>query len=117
MTGGYKVNPRWEFSARLSYLAGRPYTPFDLEQSAAQRRGIYDLSRVNATRLPDYVRVDLRADRTFTVAGKPVLVFVGAQNITHRQNVAGYTWNRGLNTADVNKQLGIFPILGLDWCF
>ena len=111
------MNPRWEFSGRLSYLAGRPYTPFDLDQSAAQRRAIYDLSRVNAAQLPDYVRVDLRADRTFTVAGKPVLIFVGAQNITNRHNVAGYTWNRGLNAADVNKQLGIFPVLGLDWRF
>jgi hypothetical protein len=35
----------------------------------------------------------------------------------YRQNVAGYTWNRGLNTAEVNQQLGIFPFLGLDWRF
>ncbi len=117
VTGGYKANPRWEFSARWSYLAGRPYTPFDAEQSAAQRRGIYDLAGVNGSRLPDYARLDLRADRTCTVAGKPLLLFVGAQNITNRHNVAGYTWNRGLNMVQVNKQLGIFPITGLEWRF
>ncbi len=117
VTGGYKVNPGWEFSVRLSYLAGRPSTPFDLEQSAAQRRGIYDVSQVNAARLPDYVRLDLRADRTSTVAGQPVLLFVGAQNVTNRQNIAGYTWNRGVNTVEVNKQLGIFPVLGVEWRF
>jgi hypothetical protein len=117
LSGGYKVSPRWEFSARLSYLAGRPYTPFDFDQSSAGRRGIYDLSSVNAARLPDYFRLDLRADRTFTVNGKSVLLFAGAQNITNRDNIAGYTWNRGTNAIELNKQLGIFPIIGLDYRF
>ncbi|MCC7241451.1 MAG: TonB-dependent receptor, partial [Acidobacteria bacterium] len=52
LSGGYKVNPQWDVSARLSYLSGRPYTPFDLQQSTAERRGVYDLTQVNAERLP-----------------------------------------------------------------
>ena len=47
----------------------------------------------------------------------PVLLFVGAQNITGRKNVAGYTWNRRLNIVQTNEQLGIFPTIGLDWRF
>ncbi|MEP6919317.1 MAG: hypothetical protein ABJC89_26985, partial [Acidobacteriota bacterium] len=57
VSGGYKVTPRWDVSMRLSYLSGRPYTPFDSEQSTAQRRGIYDLTQVNTARLPDYFRL------------------------------------------------------------
>ena len=72
---------------------------------------------MNAARLPDYFRLDLRADRTFIVNGKPVLLFAGAQNITNRENIAGYTWNRGTNAIELNKQLGIFPIIGLDYRF
>ncbi|MCC7241891.1 MAG: TonB-dependent receptor [Acidobacteria bacterium] len=117
VSGGYKVNARWSLSTRMSYLAGRPYTPFDLEESAAQRRGVYDLTQVNAVRLPDYFRFDVRVDRRFIVGGRSLLVFAGAQNITNRLNVAGYTWNRGTNRVDVNEQLGIFPVAGLEWRF
>jgi hypothetical protein len=117
LVGGYRLTPKWELSTRLAYLSGRPFTPFDETLSTAQRRGIYDLSRVNGERLPDYFRFDIRIDRTFTVRDKPLLVFAGAQNVISRQNIAGYTWNRSTNSAEVNKQLGIFPLIGLDWRF
>lgn len=117
LVGGYRFNPKWELSARFAYLSGRPYTPFDEAVSTAQRRGVFDLNRVNAQRLPDYVRLDLRVDRTFSVRDKPLLVFAGVQNAFNRTNVAGYTWNRGLNRPETNEQLGIFPIFGIDWRF
>ena len=116
-TGGYRLTKQWELSVRASYLSGRPFTPFDTRLSTQQSRAIFDLNRVNAERLPDYFRLDLRADRRFTIKGKPVLFFIGAQNITNRKNVAGFTWNRRLNTSSVNEQLGLFPTIGLDWRF
>lgn len=115
--GGYRFNAKWEVSARFSYLSGRPFTPFDEGISAAQRRGVYDLAQVNAARLPDYIRFDFRVDRSFQIREKPLLLFVGMQNLFNRNNIAGYTWNRGLNRSEANEQLGIFPILGLDWRF
>ncbi len=115
LTGGYRLNPKWEFALRTSYLAGRPYTPFNLAASQAQRRGIYDLAQVNGIRLPDYVRVDMRVDRMLTFRGKPLRVFFGAQNVINRQNTAGYTWNRNSNELQVNKQIGLFPLIGIDW--
>ncbi|HYO82633.1 MAG TPA: TonB-dependent receptor [Bryobacteraceae bacterium] len=115
--GGYRLNPRWELSARAAWLGGRPFTPFLADQSQVQRRGIFDLARVNGERLPDYFRLDLRVDRTFTVRDKPLLVFAGFQNITNRNNVGGYTWNRRTNAVEENEQLGIFPLIGLDWRF
>lgn len=117
ITGGYRLTPKWELSVRASYLSGRPYTPFDTRLSTQQSRAIFDLNRVNAERLPDYFRLDLRVDRRFTVKGKPVLFFIGAQNVTNRKNTAGFTWNRRLNTQLVNEQLGLFPTIGLDWRF
>lgn len=117
VTGGYRWNSRWEFAARSSYLSGRPFTPFDETASTAQRRGIFDLNQVNAVRLPDYMRMDVRVDRVFTYRGNPLRVFVGAQNVIGRKNIAGYTWNRSLNAAQVNEQLGVFPLIGIDWRF
>ncbi len=107
----------WELSVRVAYLAGRPYTPYDVPVSTAQRRGVFDLTRVNGERAPDYARADVRVDRTFTLNGKPVAVFAGVQNVTNRKNFAGYTWQRRSNTFAFEEQLGVFPILGLDWRF
>ena len=117
VVGGYRASPRWEVSARGTWLSGRPYTPFDVVASTAQRRGIFDLSRVNAERTPDYVRFDVRVDRTFTIAGDPVVVFVGVQNLLNRKNVGGYGWNRRLNVEQRGEQQGLFPILGMTWQF
>lgn len=115
--GGYRLSPKWEVSTRFAYLTGRPFIPFDETLSAAQRRGVFDLARVNAERLPDYVRVDFRLDRTFTVRDKPLLVFLGVQNIINRQNVAGFSWNRSQNAIQENTQLGLFPLVGMEWRF
>lgn len=115
--GGYRLSPKWEVSTRASYLSGRPFTPFNEALSAEQRRGIFELDRVNAERLPAYVRIDIRLDRTFTVRDKPLLVFLGVQNVVNRRNVAAYTWNRRLNEQQVNEQLGLFPLIGMEWRF
>jgi hypothetical protein len=115
--GGYRLTPKWELSLRSSYLAGRPYTPFDEPLSRQQRRGIFDLSRVNAERLPAYFRLDLRADRRFRFRGNDLLLFIGAQNVTNRRNIAAVGWNRALNEPRNGEQLGLFPLIGLDWRF
>lgn len=115
--GGYRLSPAWEFSARLSFLSGRPFTPYDQAASTAQRRGVYDLTRVTAERAPDYARLDVRVDRTFSVARQPLNLFVGIQNVTNRRNFAGYSWNRRTNAQQFGEQQGLFPTLGLDWRF
>jgi hypothetical protein len=117
LVGGYKFNPKWEFSLRSVYLAGRPYTPYNEPLSRELRRGAFDLSQVNALRLPAYARLDVRVDRTFTVREKPFLVFVGAQNITNRKNIGGLGWNRNSNMPEFGEQLGVFPLVGIDWRF
>ena len=117
LLGGYRLSPAWEFSARLSFLSGRPFTSYDQAVSTAQRRGVYDLTRVNAERAPDYGRVDIRADRTFTVRGQPLNVFFGVQNVTNRRNFSSYSWNRRTNSQQFGEQQGIFPTLGFEWRF
>lgn len=117
VVGGYKINPKWELSVRGSYLAGRPYTPYNEPLSRQLRRGAFDLTQINALRLPAYARIDVRVDRLFTVRNKPFLLFVGAQNVTNRKNIGGLGWNRNTNTAEFGEQLGLFPLIGIDWRF
>jgi outer membrane receptor protein involved in Fe transport len=117
LTGGRRWSTKWESSLRVSFLSGRPYTPFDVAESTQQRRGIYDLARVNAVRAPAYFRLDARIDRNATIAGKPVILFFGIQNVTGRRNVNGFEWNRRANAAEALEQLGVFPLVGLEWRF
>ena len=117
LLGGYRVSSRWEVSVRTAYLTGRPDTPFDTLRSVEQRRGVYDLTRVNDSRTSDYFRTDVRADWTFRVNAQPVTMFAGVQNVTNRTNVAGLTWDRRYNQPRVSEQQGVFPVLGLDWRF
>jgi hypothetical protein len=117
VVGGYRISRSWQASTRVSYLSGRPYTPFDMAESTAQRRGIYDLTMVNALRAPAYFRWDIRVERAFTIGTQQIIVFGGAQNLTNRRNWAAYTWDRRANTVRFDSQLGVFPVFGLDWRF
>ena len=117
LVGGRRLGRKWELGARVSYLGGRPFTPFDLELSSGQRRGIFDLSRVNGDRAPAYFRVDLRMDRTFYVKDKPLIIFLGVQNATGRENFGGVSWDRRGNVPRFEEALGVFPLIGMDWRF
>ena len=115
--GGYRLNSKWEFSSRVAYFGGRPYTPFNEILSKQQRRGIYDLTKVNGVRASDYFRFDFRVDRTLTFRDKPLLIWLGLQNATNRKNFANATWDREKNELKISNQLGLFPLVGLDWRF
>jgi hypothetical protein len=117
LTGTLRLTTAWSLSAKAAYLAGRPLTPVDEALSSAQRRAVYDLDRVNAARAPDYFRLDVRVDRAFRLGDRRVSVFAGVQNATNRRNVAGYRWDRRNNVLRMSEQLGLFPILGLEWPF
>jgi hypothetical protein len=117
LVGGYRITPKWEVSIRTVYLTGRPYTPFDLQTSRAQNRGVYDTARTNGVRASNYARFDFRVDRTFTIKDNPLTVFFGLQNATNRDNFQSVTWNRRQNVPTVQYQLGLFPLIGMDWRF
>lgn len=117
LVGTYRVNERWLLSARAVYLDGRPLTPIDSDASTAGRRLVYDVTRVNAERAPDYFRADLRIDRVLAINGRTLTVFAGVQNLTNRKNFSGFSWDRRNNSVKVSQQLGLFPILGVDWQF
>jgi len=81
-----------QISVRDTYASGRPYTPFDVNLSEQQFRGIYDLSRVNAQRGPAYNRLDIDLNRSFRIRGGLLNVNLGAENALDRANFMGYVW-------------------------
>lgn len=117
LLAGRRLYKKWTMSGRLTYLSGRPYTPFNSTLSQQQGYGIYDLTRVNSVRAPAYFRLDLRVDRTWTVHDKPLTVFLAAQNVTNRQNLLIYSWNRITNKQMPINQEGLLPLVGFEWRF
>jgi hypothetical protein len=114
---GYNLTKKWDISTSFRAMSGRPYTPFNEALSTAQNREIYDLSRINGLRAPAFFRPDVRLDRTFTVREKPLLFWIGVQNVISRRNITGVQWNQNINKQEYSRQEGLFPLIGIDWRF
>ena len=115
--GGRRIGKKWELAFRTSYLSGRPYTPFNIESSESQRRGIFDLERVNSMRYDPFFTLDLRIDRTFSVKDQEVVVYYGLQNVTGRRNPTTLLWNRVTNRPRFSYGLSRLLLAGLEWDF
>lgn len=115
--GGRRIGRKWEVAFRTAYLTGRPYTPFDIERSESQRRGVFDLDRVNTMRYDAYFTLDLRLDRTLSIRDREVVVYVGVQNVTGRKNQTTLLWNRVTNRPRFPRGLSQFLLVGLEWNF
>ncbi len=90
--GNLRLGLGIQLDLRESASSGRPYTPFDLADSNAQSRGIYDLTRINALRGPLYNRLDMELERRFRLPKGAFDIHAGAENILNRGNLMGYVW-------------------------
>ena len=111
--GGYRPNNRWEFSARWSYLGGRPYTPFNTVLSEEFNLGIIDMSRFNRSRLPDFHSLYLRMDRRYFLERRNVILFVEIWNSYNRENVYDYYWNQAERRRDSLTAFTLIPVGGV----
>lgn len=103
-------------SLRDTYASGRPYTPFNLELSEAQQRGIYDLTQVNAVRGPAYNRADVDFAYTFRLRKGTLNAHAGIDNLFDRDNFLGYAWEDrmpvGVPAEKAIFQMPFFPNFG-----
>jgi hypothetical protein len=117
-----------QLDLRDSASSGRPYTPFDITDSLAQSRGIYDLTRINTLRGPLYNRLDAELERRFPVPRGVLVLHAGAENLLNRGNLMGYVWlndcqlswgcgnSSGLPIAKAD-QMGRYPVFSLRYEF
>lgn len=115
--GGYQPNAEWEFSARWLFAGGAPYTPFNEEASAELHRGVYERTRVNDSRLPDYHSLNVRADRRFHFNSSTLILYLSIWNAYGRQNVSKFTWNEIDNKRESQNMWGTFPVFGVEYKF
>lgn len=112
-------------NSRESFASGRVYTPFDIADSLAQDRGIYELNRINALRGPLYNRLDLEFEKNFSLRKGQLDVRGGVENVMNRGNLLGYVWMQncpprkatcGIPIGKVD-QMGRFPTASAEYRF
>ncbi len=116
---------RIALNSRESFASGRVYTPFDVADSLAQDRGIYELSRINALRGPLYNRLDLELERNFSLRRGRLDVRGGIENVMNRGNLLGYVWLQNCPPSDADwgipigkaDQMGRFPTMSAEYRF
>ena len=114
LIGGYKPRTSLELSARFSFASGRPFTPTDSARSRAQNRLVYDLTRVNAERVTDYHRLDLRFDRRMKTRWGYLTTFTEIQNVYNRKNVFQHVWNSKRGRLENLPQIAFLPVGGIN---
>jgi hypothetical protein len=115
--GGYRLDQNWEFSCRWLLAGGRPYTPLNIEESAAQNRTILDDTRINGERYPYYSSLNIRADRRFNFQNTSLVCYLSVWNLLNRKNITSTYWNRIENKEDSICMWGLMPIFGLEYEF
>ncbi|MBM3216962.1 TonB-dependent receptor, partial [Candidatus Poribacteria bacterium] len=95
VSGGVPLIAGWELSGKWRLVGGRPYTLLPIRPNDV---GGYDLDpdfeARNTVRYPDYRRLDLRIDRRLELGGWGVSLFLEVQNVTNRDNVYAWQFDR-----------------------
>lgn len=106
---GYRWSARTSVSARFRYGSNFPFTAY------VQPRGddLWVLSSDrNQARLPDYARLDLRADRAFTYRKRRLTLFLEVINVLNHDNYRAQSGSLNLQTREVRGIAErVFPFL------
>ncbi len=112
MVGSVLVG-KWQLGARFRLVTGNPYTPINgLTNDGSEIKGPA-LSR----RLPDFIQVDLRADREWKRGWGTLKFFLDVQHATWflRKNVEDAGWDYETDRPSFTPGLPILPLIGLEY--
>ncbi len=100
VTWGYKFPRNWELGLRFRYQGGAPYSPYDEAASQVNYltlgQGIFDYSRLNSLRLPNFHSSDVRIDKKYNLKKTTIDLFLDVTNWYSAviQGVPTYTFKR-----------------------
>lgn len=117
ISGGYKPNAKWEFSAKFRYFTGVPFTPmYRKGDNPADPNQIQNLpAEYLAGRLADGHHLDVRVDRYLNFGSSTLTVYLDIQNIYNYAIPLRPSYNYWENTITTQSDIGILPSLGISW--
>ena len=98
------------FNARFVLAGGIRYVPLDAERTRAEQRIFFDLDNVYTQRIDDYYRLDVGVSYTINRTSLTHAIRFDIQNVTGRENVQGFNYNRNLEPVPF-FHAGLIPIL------
>ncbi len=103
--GGYIFNEKWEFSSKLRYATGRPYTP--LNEYGQRMTSAYNSERLEANH-----SLDVRLDRRW---GGPwgLITYIDVQNIYDKKPARIPSIDPNTGELDEGPSLGVLPTIGI----
>jgi hypothetical protein len=111
----------WAFGAKWRAQSGRPYTPVTGRQDVTEFVDgvgwIPVLGGYNSGRFPWYQRLDVRAERSFRLAGANVNASLEAVNVLGRRNLYDYRYLDGYSHAEPVTMLPFLPTFGVTVAF
>jgi hypothetical protein len=117
MFGSYRLSDRTSVSGRFRWATNVPLIGYYQRVDDLIRLG----TERNRVRLSDYIRLDLRATRTFDVRDGRISLFVEVLNATNRRNQRGLEdpgYDRfGFVREPTEDLLPIIPSAGIRWEF
>ena len=102
---GYKFKKGWEIGGKWLYQGGAPVTPFDMDASRQNYLltgvGTLDYSQLNAGRLGNFSRLDIRADKKWNYRKWTLDIFMDIQNalLQSSPSFSNYTWQRNADNS------------------
>jgi hypothetical protein len=110
---GEYVYRRWSFGTRLRWATGFPRTPvvggyFDARDAR------YDplFGAQNSIRIPDFVQLDVRIERSFQFARCLLRIYLDVQNATDRANAEEFVYSADYKTRGALTGLPTLGVLG-----
>jgi TonB family protein len=114
----YKLGAGWEVGGRLRYATGNPQTPIVGSIKDDNTDSFIPIfGPTNSARLPDFLQLDVRVDKTWVFNTWSLDVYVDVENVTNSRAVEGTTYNFNFTQAVYFYGLPIIPVLGVKAIF
>ena len=87
ITAGKKLKRNWEVGSKFRLVGGRPYTPYNYQESSLKSNydvkngGVLDYSNLNGERFATYTQLDFRVDKTWYLKKAAINLYIDIQNL------------------------------------
>lgn len=116
----YKPNKHWVLATKFRYATGKPTDEYIIHSNIYNNpnyiRYSMETTSRNASRLPDFISFDVRADYRFQTKRLGLTAFIDIVDINNRQNVNGINLNI-ITGKTFYEGVSIFPTFGLKFEF
>lgn len=107
----WQADARWLFGIKWTAHSGNPYSPFTGFSNTIPSAPVY--GSLNSARLPNYHRLDFRAERSVAYDTWVIRYYIDILNLYNHKNVAGYHYNADYSVRTTVYQLPLIPSFGV----